>query len=165
MYEIVKHIDFCFGHRLIDYQGKCNQPHGHNGRAEIRLASDTLDEMGMVADFRDVRSSIQAWIDEHLDHRMILRRDDPLAEAIQALGQHAYLIDDNPTTENLARLVFEQTQALGFPVIAVTPLGNPRLLRHVRAEPGARQQRPASSPEGGHQKRLAAPPGDNQNLG
>ena len=120
MYEIVKHIDFCFGHRLIDYQGKCNQPHGHNGRVEIRLASDTLDEMGMVADFRDVRRSIQAWIDEHLDHRMILRRDDPLVEAIQALGQHAYLIDDNPTTENLARLVFEQTRALGFPVIAVT---------------------------------------------
>ena len=51
---------------------------------------------------------------------MILRRDDPLVEAIEALGQHAYLIDDNPTTENLARLVFEQTQALGFPVIAVT---------------------------------------------
>ena len=120
MYEIVKHIDFCFGHRLIDYQGKCNQPHGHNGRVEIRLASDTLDEMGMVADFRDVRHSIQTWIDEHLDHRMILRRDDPLVEAIQALGQHAYLIDDNPTTENLARLVFEQTRALGFPVIAVT---------------------------------------------
>ena len=41
-------------------------------------------------------------------------------EAIEALGQHAYLIDDNPTTENLARLVYEQTQALGFPVIAVT---------------------------------------------
>ena len=120
MYEIVKHIDFCFGHRLIDYQGKCNQPHGHNGRVEIRLASDTLDEMGMVADFRDVRRSMQTWIDEHLDHRMILRRDDPLVAAIQALGQHAYLIDDNPTTENLARLVFEQTQALGFPVIAVT---------------------------------------------
>ena len=120
MYEIVKHIDFCFGHRLIDYQGKCNQPHGHNGRVEIRLASDTLDEMGMVADFRDVRRSMQAWIDENLDHRMILRRDDPLAEAIQALGQHAYLIDDNPTTENLARLVCEQAQALGFPVIAVT---------------------------------------------
>ena len=120
MYEIVKHIDFCFGHRLIDYQGKCNQPHGHNGRVEIRLASDTLDEMGMVADFRDVRRSMQTWIDQNLDHRMILRRDDPLAQAIQALGQHAYLIDDNPTTENLARLVYEQSQALGFPVIAVT---------------------------------------------
>ena len=51
---------------------------------------------------------------------MILRRDDPLVAAIEALGQHAYLIDDNPTTENLARLVYEQTQTLGFPVTAVT---------------------------------------------
>ena len=162
MYEIVKHIDFCFGHRLIDYQGKCNQPHGHNGRVEIRLASDTLDEMGMVADFRDVRSSIQAWIDENLDHRMILRRDDPLVEAIEALGQHAYLIDDNPTTENLARLVYEQTETLGFPVIAVTLWGNPRLLRHLRPEPCRhRCQRSADDPGGGHPEDLRVSRGPN----
>ncbi len=120
MYEIVKHIDFCFGHRLLDYQGKCNQPHGHNGRIEIRLAAQQLDGLGMVADFRDVRRSMSRWVDDTLDHRMILRRGDPLIQAIEALGQRACVIDDNPTTETLARLVFEQTQARGFPVVAVT---------------------------------------------
>ena len=120
MFEIVKHIDFCFGHRLIDYQGKCNQPHGHNGRVEIRLAADTLDELGMVADFREVRRTVEAWIDENLDHRMVLRRGDPLIDAIEALGQHAYVMDDNPTTENLARLVFHQVQEAGLPVVGVT---------------------------------------------
>lgn len=120
MFEIVKHIDFCFGHRLVDYQGKCNQPHGHNGLVEIRLASATLDEMGMVADFRDVRHTVEAWIGENLDHRMILRRDDPLIAAIEALGQSAYVMDENPTTENLSKLLFEIVKDLGFPVVAVT---------------------------------------------
>ena len=120
MYEIVKHIEFCFGHRLLDYDGKCNQPHGHNGRVEIRLARNKLNGQGMVADFRDIRRSMQAWIDEHLDHRMILQRGDPLIEAIESLGQHVYVIEKNPTTENLAQLLYEQTELQGFPVVSVT---------------------------------------------
>ncbi len=120
MFEIVKHIDFCFGHRLMEYDGKCNQPHGHNGRAEIHLASETLDEMGMVADFRDVRHTVEAWINDNLDHRMILRRGDPFIDAIEGLGQHAFVMDENPTTENLARMLFERVEQLGFPVVAVT---------------------------------------------
>ena len=120
MFEIVKHIDFCFGHRLVGYQGKCNQPHGHNGRVEIHLASETLDDMGMVADFRDVRHTVEAWIEANLDHRMILRRDDPFIAAIEALGQSAYVMDENPTTENLSKLLFEIVKDLGFPVVAVT---------------------------------------------
>jgi len=120
MFEIVKHIDFCFGHRLIDYHGKCNQPHGHNGRVEIHLASAALDAFGMVADFREVRHTVAAWIDANWDHRMILRRDDPLADAITALGQAAFLMDENPTTENLARLLYATVAEFGLPVVAVT---------------------------------------------
>ncbi len=119
-YEIVKHVDFCFGHRLIDYDGKCNQPHGHNGRVEIRLAADELDELGMVADFRDVRHAVGGWIDAHIDHRMVLRRDDPLIGAIEALGQQVFEMDENPTTENMARLLYDKVAELGFPVVSLT---------------------------------------------
>ena len=121
MFEIVKHIDFCFGHRLLDYEGKCNQPHGHNGRAEIRLRAESLDGLGMVADFRDVRRTVEAWINANLDHRMILQRGDPLIDAIEGLGQRAFVMAENPTTENLARMLFQQVQQLGLPVVAVTP--------------------------------------------
>jgi len=120
MFEIVKHIDFCFGHRLMEYDGKCNQPHGHNGRVEIRLASHTLDEQGMVADFRDVRHTIETWIEANLDHRMILRRNDPLVDALENLGQRPFVMDENPTTENLARMLYGQVEQIGFPVVAVT---------------------------------------------
>ena len=120
MYEIVKRVDFSFGHRLVDYQGKCNRPHGHNGVAEIRLATDTLDEAGMVADFGDVGDAVGGWIKAHLDHRMILRADDPLARAVAALGDDAYLMAEEPTAENMARMIYSKASEMGLPVVSVT---------------------------------------------
>ena len=120
MYEIVKRVDFSFGHRLVDYDGKCNRPHGHNGVAEVRLAADELDEAGMVADFGDVGDAVGGWIDANLDHRMILRADDPLAPALAELGEGAYLIDEEPTAENLAKLIYEEVSEMQLPVVSVT---------------------------------------------
>ena len=119
-YEIVKRVDFCFGHRLINYDGKCNQPHGHNGRVDIRLAANELDKLGMVADFRDVRHLVEDWINVHIDHRMVLQRGDPLIESIAALGQQVFEMDENPTTENMARLLYYKVKELGFPVVSLT---------------------------------------------
>jgi len=50
MHTIVKRLTFCYGHRLMDYGGKCRHPHGHNGTLEIELAGDTLDSRGMLVD-------------------------------------------------------------------------------------------------------------------
>jgi len=120
MYEIVKRVDFSFGHRLVNYDGKCNRPHGHNGVAEVRLAADALNEAGMVADFGDVGDAVGGWIDANLDHRMILRADDPLAPAIAALGESAYLMDEEPTAENVAKMIYEKVSEMRLPVVSVT---------------------------------------------
>ena len=40
MYSVTKRIDFCYGHRLLDYNGVCAHPHGHNGMAEIEVRSN-----------------------------------------------------------------------------------------------------------------------------
>jgi len=119
MYRVARQIDFCYGHRVLNYQGKCRHLHGHNGRVLITFESDGLDDRGMVLDFSDIKRTISRWIDEHLDHRMVLHRDDPVVPALQALGEPLFLIDCNPTAENLARLIFEQAKAQGFPVVDV----------------------------------------------
>ena len=36
-------------------------------------------------DFTDIKQRMKSWIDSELDHRMILRRDDPLVEALRTL--------------------------------------------------------------------------------
>jgi 6-pyruvoyltetrahydropterin/6-carboxytetrahydropterin synthase len=118
-YTVTKRIDFCYGHRLLDYGGVCKHPHGHNAVAEIEVRTGALDERNMVVDFSDVKRLAKGWIDEHLDHKMILRHDDPLVAPLQELGEPVYILDSNPTVERIARLIFEQARELGLPVIRV----------------------------------------------
>lgn len=120
MYRVTKLIDFSYGHRLLDYEGPCQWLHGHNGRAELELAGPELDHRGMLVDFADIKSLLSSWIDENLDHRMILRRDDPAIEWMREQGEPIYIIDHNPTAEVIARILFEKAREFGLPVVRVT---------------------------------------------
>jgi 6-pyruvoyltetrahydropterin/6-carboxytetrahydropterin synthase len=119
MYLVTKRIEFCYGHRLLDYDGVCKHPHGHNAVAEIDVRTDQLDRRNMVADFSDIKRLVKGWIDRELDHKMILRRDDPLVGPLQQLGEPMYLLESNPTVERIAKLIFDQSRELGFEVVAV----------------------------------------------
>ena len=83
MYKVTETVEFCYGHRLLRYKGKCAHLHGHNGRAEIELASPSLNDQSMVADFSDIGRIVKEWIDQNLDHRMLLHRDDPLVPVLK----------------------------------------------------------------------------------
>jgi len=119
MYLVTKRIEFCYGHRLLDYDGVCKHPHGHNAVAEIDVRTDRLDARNMVADFSDIKRLVKGWIDRELDHKMILRHDDPLVAPLRSLGEPMYLLESNPTVERIARLLFEKTAELGFQVVSV----------------------------------------------
>jgi 6-pyruvoyltetrahydropterin/6-carboxytetrahydropterin synthase len=119
MYRVNKSIHFCYGHRLLNYEGKCRHLHGHNGQVEIELEGDDLDDRGMLTDFGEIKSVMKTWIDDHLDHRMILRKDDPAVDPLLAQNEPLFLIDANPTAEAIARLIFEETRRQGFPVVRV----------------------------------------------
>lgn len=118
-YTIVKRIDFSYGHRLMDYDGKCAHAHGHNGVLEIELSSHDLDTRGMVYDFTDVKRLLKDFIDREIDHRMLLREDDPLVAAIEQTGEKVFTMKENPTAENIAGLVFAKAKEKGLPVVAV----------------------------------------------
>ena len=126
MFHVSREIDFCYGHRLLDYEGKCRHLHGHNGRVLVTFAADRLDPRGMVVDFGEIKRVLSRWIDDALDHRMILRRDDPAVPLLEPLGEPLVLMDANPTAENIARLIFDFAAGRGFPVIAVRLWETPR---------------------------------------
>ena len=132
MYSVTKRIDFCYGHRLLDYDGVCRHPHGHNGVAEIEVQSATLDHRNMVCDFSDIRRVVKAWIDSELDHKMLLRHDDPLARALEQLGEPVFLVDSNPTAERIARLIFDYASAHGLSVVRVTVWETPTSFAEYR---------------------------------
>jgi 6-pyruvoyltetrahydropterin/6-carboxytetrahydropterin synthase len=119
MYSVTKRINFCYGHRLLDYDGICKHPHGHNALAEIEVRTDQLDTRNMVCDFSDIKRIVKGWIDRELDHKMVLRRDDPLVKPLQELGEPIFLVDSNPTVECMARLIFEYASSQGLPVVRV----------------------------------------------
>ncbi len=120
MYSVTKRIEFCYGHRLLDYDGICKHPHGHNAVAEIEVTTEGLDPRNMVVDFNDIKALVKTWIDDELDHKMILRQDDPLVAALQGLGEPIFLVDSNPTVERICRLIFETARGKGLPVSKVT---------------------------------------------
>lgn len=126
MFRVSREIEFCYGHRLLNYEGKCRYLHGHNGLALVTIESATLDDRGMVTDFSEIKRVLSRWIDESLDHRMILRRDDPAVAPLQRLGEPLYLLDENPTAENIARLIFDYARQQGFPVVEVRLWETPR---------------------------------------
>lgn len=70
----------------------------------------------MVHDFSDIKRSIQAWIDQQLDHKMILCREDKLVKVLIDLGEPFFAMDENPTAENIARLIYDYAASQGFPV-------------------------------------------------
>jgi len=93
MYELAIESDFAAAHRLREYHGACENLHGHNWRVEVIVAGDELDRLGMLLDFRALKRIV----------------DDALREF-----DHHYLNDldcfkeCNPTTENLARIIFKR---------------------------------------------------------
>jgi 6-pyruvoyltetrahydropterin/6-carboxytetrahydropterin synthase len=120
MYSVAKRIEFCYGHRLLDYNGVCAHPHGHNAVAELEIRSSTLDGRNMVMDFTDIKHAIKTWVDKELDHKMILRQDDPLVPVLQGMREPVFTLDGNPTAERIARLIFDVARDQGLPVARVT---------------------------------------------
>jgi 6-pyruvoyltetrahydropterin/6-carboxytetrahydropterin synthase len=119
MYQVIRELHFCYGHRIVGHAGKCGNLHGHNAKVQLVLQSEEVNELGMVVDFAEIKQKVGSWIETDLDHKMILAKNDPLLPALSELGVKILPTENAPTAENMARLVFEQAKQLGLPVIEV----------------------------------------------
>lgn len=119
MFSVTRLIHFCYGHRLMNYAGKCRHPHGHNGKIEIAVQKPKLDALGMVMDFELIKGTIQKWVDTELDHKMLLNEKDPLVGILRDLDEPVVTMKGNPTAEAIARLIFDYAKSRGLPVSCV----------------------------------------------
>ena len=119
IHKVTKEIHFCYGHRLVNYDGKCRYLHGHNGKVEIEIMADHLDHRGMVVDFGDINRVVKAWIDNELDHKMLLCKDDPMLKILQGVNEPCFVTEENPTAENIAKLIFRYAASQGLKVSKV----------------------------------------------
>jgi len=93
MYYLSVSDSFSAAHRLCGYQGACSNLHGHNWKVRVCVKTDKLDDIGMALDFGIIKQILKDILDKF---------------------DHAYLNDvsgfetQNPTSENLARQIFER---------------------------------------------------------
>lgn len=104
MYEVSIEEEFSAAHHIQGYQGDCQRLHGHNWRVQIIANSNTLNELGMVVDFREIEEETQKVI-KSLDH--------------QYLNKLPEFSGKNPTAEVIAEYIYTQINLL-FPNIPVT---------------------------------------------
>lgn len=74
----------------------------------------------MVINFFDIRKTIGAWINENLDHKMILSEKDPLVKLLKKAGEPVVVAKENPTAEMLAKWIFQAAKRMKLPVSKVT---------------------------------------------
>ena len=92
---------FDASHRIFkDYHGKCQNLHGHTYKVEIEIQGET-DEKGMLVDFNILKKLVH----DFYDHKVILHKDDPLAECLKKERQNLVLLSNNPTAENIAKQI------------------------------------------------------------
>jgi 6-pyruvoyltetrahydropterin/6-carboxytetrahydropterin synthase len=121
MITVTRKLEFDAGHRLLGHEGKCAHYHGHRFAVLITVQTDPdlqpgLDSVGRVIDFGCIKEKVGYWIDEKLDHNMILHRDDPLRSFLDygivgGYGKKPYIMPngENPTSENIAKLICDES--------------------------------------------------------
>ncbi|MFB8402189.1 6-pyruvoyl tetrahydropterin synthase family protein [Streptomyces sp. NPDC055912] len=104
----VRH-NFETGHRLPHLPGKCQSLHGHSWWAEVTAEAPALDS-GLVVEFGPFKKQLRRWIDEHLDHGLMLGPDDPLLAVLMPYGTKIHQVPGWPTVENVAALIARVAQ-------------------------------------------------------
>jgi 6-pyruvoyltetrahydropterin/6-carboxytetrahydropterin synthase len=105
MYSIKVESSFSSAHNLREYKGKCEALHGHNWKIEVVALKDKLDKSGMVSDFKYLKKKLNNVL-EKLDHRY--------------LNSIPYFKKVNPTSENIAKYIYDRINVQGLKIKSVT---------------------------------------------
>ena len=91
MFEVRVEADFAAAHFLKDYNGKCENLHGHNYKVFAHVRGNNLNEGGMLLDFSKLKDALRKTC-EILDHTNL--NDFPF-------------FNQNPSAEKIALFIFE----------------------------------------------------------
>ena len=91
MYEVKTQLSFSAAHHLLNYNGECENQHGHNWLVEVFARGNSLNESGILIDFKSLKKELKAVLDE-LDHKDINLLPD--------------FQNESPSSENIARFIY-----------------------------------------------------------
>ncbi len=113
MFRISLRHNFETAHRLSASNApiKCQSIHGHSWWVTATIEGEELDEQGMLVEFGRFKKAWRRFLDDSLDHHLVVRRGDPVAEAILGVQPEAriLMLEVDPTTEEIARWIYLET--------------------------------------------------------
>ncbi len=125
MYGLKTESAFDAAHFLSDYEGKCENLHGHRWRVIAWIEVDELQTSGqekdMVVDFGDFKRALRSLVAQ-FDHMFIVEEGSLAPETIAALESETFkllVVPWRTTSENFARHFFDELVEMGFPVTRV----------------------------------------------
>ncbi len=91
MFEVRVQDDFAAAHFLRDYNGKCENLHGHNYKVYIHVEGNNLDAGGMLLDFSFLKKSLKEVLSK-IDHTNLNDIEE---------------FDQNPSAERIAMYIYK----------------------------------------------------------
>jgi 6-pyruvoyltetrahydropterin/6-carboxytetrahydropterin synthase len=93
MYKLTIRTSFAAAHNLINYQGDCENLHGHNWKVEVAVTARELDKAGLGIDFKVLKREAGVVIGE-LDHKY--------------LNENPAFSDISPSSEHISRYLYHR---------------------------------------------------------
>jgi 6-pyruvoyltetrahydropterin/6-carboxytetrahydropterin synthase len=113
MIRISKKFDFEMGHRLDGHKGLCNNIHGHSYTIETVFEGDIIEKEnsssnGMVMDYGDMKKVVKGFIDEFLEHSvMVYSKDEEWKKFLKKNGFKCTIVPFRVTAENMCVWIFD----------------------------------------------------------
>ncbi len=93
MYELKAQMYFSAAHHLLNYDGACENQHGHNWLVEAFVKGETLDKSNILIDYKVIKKELKSVLD-YLDH-----------EDINELPEFSGV---SPSSEILAKFIYQK---------------------------------------------------------
>jgi 6-pyruvoyltetrahydropterin/6-carboxytetrahydropterin synthase len=97
--RIYKEVQIDASHRLMHYNGKCANLHGHRWKIEVWVDGEPDTKTQIVIDYTTIKEVIGRY-----DHQIILNEADPMVPCIGKF-QHVLTTPGDPTSELMAHLI------------------------------------------------------------
>lgn len=122
--QVSRVFQFDASHMLPDHPKKCRNLHGHTYTLEVSVDGEPMGMTGMVMDYGDLKVAVDSVV-ERYDHAYMYNMntldtlEDEIARLLSVSNRRTKAIDGRTTTENIAKQILRELNAIGLEVSRV----------------------------------------------
>lgn len=91
MFELKAQMYFAAAHHLLNYEGECENQHGHNWLVEAYVTGNQLDKSNILIDYKVLKRELKSVLDL-LDHK--------------DLNELPYFEGESPSSEMISKFIY-----------------------------------------------------------